>query len=546
MCTCCAVARRRGFRCAVVFDRRGTVRCRNPCPAMSLALSLLLALLPSVLEADWLAPSERRARAYFAQGRYEAAAAAFQDAYRRGVACYRAGRYREAEQAFASVVRGEVQLDAQYNLGNARFRMGEYGLAIEAYEAVLKRHPGHADARHNLALARRWLEQKDSAGDVRKAYPAPLSEGQPGAAESQQPTRREKPADAGLPRQDEDKGVTQESSETSLNDKASEQDPHQGQTGETSEGASDEGEDESTGEAEGGQQSGAAGQQISAVEGGSEGDGRSAAGSSTAGGESMAGTGAATFVTSDDSAGVATTSEQSASTGEIPDRDRHDDSGQASDWGGESQHDRGPVAWPARAPSEGVNRGAGQDSAALADVPDPPEGEPESDSAGHRSMAHPREIGDPARDPQAGTDKGVDAAIAGTDAQRLPRSARGSPTEPSTVNDQRAVGGDRKFEDAHPLQTPDAERGRALEQSEFPHLRQIGAAAPESGGGDEGGLDWEGAVASMGLSGANSLVEGWLERIGGDPVPLLRSRFALEEQAFLRRGGGDGREHRPW
>jgi hypothetical protein len=92
----------------------------------------------------------------FPAGDFDAAAEGFSDAYRRGVALYRAGhRFRAAEDAFDEVERASVRLTARYNLGNARFKQGDYTGAIDAYEQVLRRAPDHDDAHNNLTLARK-------------------------------------------------------------------------------------------------------------------------------------------------------------------------------------------------------------------------------------------------------------------------------------------------------------------------------------------------------------------------------------------------------
>ncbi len=123
------------------------------------AIVLIGLLSNTVLAVDWLRNNEQIAQAHFNAGHYTEAAALFNDAYRQGVALYRAGQYAAAASAFNRVERPAVQLDAQYNLGNAHFMQGDYGGAIQAYEQVLRTDPDHADARYNLALVRQLLTQ---------------------------------------------------------------------------------------------------------------------------------------------------------------------------------------------------------------------------------------------------------------------------------------------------------------------------------------------------------------------------------------------------
>ena len=62
-------------------------------------------------------------------------------------------------QVFEKVERDEVALQARYNLGNSRFRQGEYQKAIDAYESVLQEDPENKDARYNMSLARTMLAE---------------------------------------------------------------------------------------------------------------------------------------------------------------------------------------------------------------------------------------------------------------------------------------------------------------------------------------------------------------------------------------------------
>ena len=96
-------------------------------------LSLALALCLSPAAASWFTNDQQDAADALAQGDYDSALAGFTDDYRRGVVQYRARRYEEAAQSFEKVTRASVKLDATYNLGNARFQMGDYQGAADAY-----------------------------------------------------------------------------------------------------------------------------------------------------------------------------------------------------------------------------------------------------------------------------------------------------------------------------------------------------------------------------------------------------------------------------
>jgi len=97
---------------------------------------------------------------YLQQGQYDSAVDKFDDPYRRGVAEYKAGKYDAAAQSFQKADRPEIMTDARYNLGNAQLMSGKIEDAIKSYEDVLKINPDHANAQHNLEIAKKLLEKK--------------------------------------------------------------------------------------------------------------------------------------------------------------------------------------------------------------------------------------------------------------------------------------------------------------------------------------------------------------------------------------------------
>lgn len=135
---------------------------------------LALLLLGSFVFAD-------RARAgedpdqLFRKGRYAEAEKAYADLdmdhpkdiryrYDRGCAAYQKGDYQGASAAFssASVRAGDdpMRFRTTYNLGNAVFQQGDFAAAADLYRNALRYNPASADARHNLELALRKLEQQ--------------------------------------------------------------------------------------------------------------------------------------------------------------------------------------------------------------------------------------------------------------------------------------------------------------------------------------------------------------------------------------------------
>lgn len=74
------------------------------------------------------------------------------------------GHFREAVDGYQALVRsGQVSANIFYNLGNAWFRLGDFGQAILNYERALALDPHHPEAEANLRLTRdeaRALELK--------------------------------------------------------------------------------------------------------------------------------------------------------------------------------------------------------------------------------------------------------------------------------------------------------------------------------------------------------------------------------------------------
>lgn len=81
-----------------------------------------------------------------------------QASFERGVAAYRAGHYAEARAAWNETLAEELDaLDrarVYHDLGNAHWRLGETLPAIACYTAAVRLDPRHAEAWHNLELAR--------------------------------------------------------------------------------------------------------------------------------------------------------------------------------------------------------------------------------------------------------------------------------------------------------------------------------------------------------------------------------------------------------
>jgi len=85
--------------------------------------------------------------------------------YNLGNALYRQQQYDAAASRYTTLAENEKsnrELNRQfYNLGNALYQAGKYKESIEAYKNALRKTPGDLDAKHNLQLALRKLQEQD-------------------------------------------------------------------------------------------------------------------------------------------------------------------------------------------------------------------------------------------------------------------------------------------------------------------------------------------------------------------------------------------------
>lgn len=124
----------------------------------ALIISLLLASVLGI--GTWRDPefwrtADQRGDALMERKQFAAAAKAYQDPMRKGVAQYRNGDFKEAAATFARV----PGADGLYNAANASLMHGAYDKAIGLYDKALKLHPGWKDAADNKALA---IARRDS------------------------------------------------------------------------------------------------------------------------------------------------------------------------------------------------------------------------------------------------------------------------------------------------------------------------------------------------------------------------------------------------
>ena len=102
-----------------------------------------------------------------------------------GASAWRLADYSVAVGHFGAALllaaNDKQRIDALYNLGNAHYGRGQYAIAVEAYEAVLRLRPTHAKARTNLGWARQRLSRKMTEPQMQsdlRARRGMLAEGQ--------------------------------------------------------------------------------------------------------------------------------------------------------------------------------------------------------------------------------------------------------------------------------------------------------------------------------------------------------------------------------
>jgi Ca-activated chloride channel family protein len=125
---------------------------------------------------------------------YQKAQAALPEApqlhYDMGNVLYRQENWAGAAEAYEhalGIAGPDLSSRAAYNLGNALFHDEKYDEAVKAYTRALKGAPGDGDAKHNLEMALRALEQK-------KKEPQKKPEQQ---KQDQKKDDQQKPSDAG-------------------------------------------------------------------------------------------------------------------------------------------------------------------------------------------------------------------------------------------------------------------------------------------------------------------------------------------------------------
>lgn len=132
------------------------------CFRKGMFLALLLVLLPvdkSMASTDLssrLLSDDYTAHQQFEQKDYQAASEQFKSKQWKGAAQYKAGDYKGAIESLT----GLEDTQSQYNLANALAQSGQLEDAKEKYESLLKTDPDMKDAKSNLGIVNKALEQK--------------------------------------------------------------------------------------------------------------------------------------------------------------------------------------------------------------------------------------------------------------------------------------------------------------------------------------------------------------------------------------------------
>ncbi|MGF1805690.1 VWA domain-containing protein [Aliivibrio sifiae] len=133
-------------------------------------LALLLVLLPvdkSMASTDvssHLLSDDYTAHQQFEQKDYKAASEQFKSKQWKGAAQYKAGDYKGAIESLT----GLEDTQSQYNLANALAKNGQLEEAKEKYESLLKTNPDMKDAKKNLGIVSKALEEKKTEETYKK------------------------------------------------------------------------------------------------------------------------------------------------------------------------------------------------------------------------------------------------------------------------------------------------------------------------------------------------------------------------------------------
>ena len=196
----------------------------------AVALTVTLALLPALLcgFGPWVTAASkcREGNRLYQQQKFAEAAQAYEEGrqldsseprlkFNLGAALYQQQQWARAAEQFdhtAEKLPEEHQASAHYDLGNCQYRTGRYDQAAESYRRALRLDPSARDAKHNLELALKKLEeqqqQQESSDDDQQQEND--DQQQPQEDQDQQPQQQPDQQEA---RQDEQQAQQQQAEE---------------------------------------------------------------------------------------------------------------------------------------------------------------------------------------------------------------------------------------------------------------------------------------------------------------------------------------------
>ncbi|MGH2571129.1 MAG: hypothetical protein ACRDGR_07890 [bacterium] len=152
--------------------------------------------------------------------------------FNRGIVLSRDGKTEEAGDAFLAAAASDepaIAADALYNHGNTLLEAEQFAPAIDAYLKSLDLDPADADARRNLEIAARRLEQQqqqqqqqqnrnqDEGEKQEQQQPQPQDEGQNEEPQPNDPSQQEEPGEPPQPQGPPEERLSREDAERLLN-----------------------------------------------------------------------------------------------------------------------------------------------------------------------------------------------------------------------------------------------------------------------------------------------------------------------------------------
>jgi Ca-activated chloride channel homolog len=199
---------------AITIPSQTGIGRRRGLSALLYIIAIVL-LFPIVSRAESPAARNREGNRLFAQGRYEDAEKAYLEAqgsrpgrpeimYNLGNSLIKQNKHDRGIQVLRLAIGSgtrEIKESSWYNTGNALFSAGNYKESAEAYIQALRLNPADNDAKHNLEMAIRKLNEQKKIGSNQKPNPNASAENkqpkgnspQSGENSEKQPKESEKP-----------------------------------------------------------------------------------------------------------------------------------------------------------------------------------------------------------------------------------------------------------------------------------------------------------------------------------------------------------------